>query len=170
MSKAEAGSLLGCRVEKVGGSYSASGTVVAEFETTAGRKRVVFEFDNPKGLLHIFDPGQLHSLDPSPVFHVEQSSNGANSTIRVTVPCSDPTLIKEFGDDGFLKIDAVLKVRQRNGTCTLCVGNYGRRFREMIHTGCFTLERDTEIANVVYDVVEDFIDQAIFIFNTSSRG
>lgn len=47
------------RARKVGGSYQADGMVVARFKTTAGLDRVVFEFDEPKGMLHIFNADQV---------------------------------------------------------------------------------------------------------------
>jgi len=47
------------RARKVGGSYQASGTVVSTFQTLAGETRHVFEFDEPKGMLHIFSPAQI---------------------------------------------------------------------------------------------------------------
>lgn len=50
---------VGASVKKVGGNYQADGIIVAAFKTTSGDERYVFEFDNPKGMLHIFTPGQL---------------------------------------------------------------------------------------------------------------
>ena len=50
---------VGSAVEKIGGSYQATGTVVAAFRTLAGEPRYVFEFDSPKGMLHIFGPSQI---------------------------------------------------------------------------------------------------------------
>lgn len=50
------------KARKIGGSYEAEGHVVAEFKTLAGNLRVVFEFDNPPGLLHIFNFDQIVSL------------------------------------------------------------------------------------------------------------
>ena len=47
------------RAKKVGGSYQATGTVVSEFKTLAGKDRVVFEFDVPQGMLHIFSTDQI---------------------------------------------------------------------------------------------------------------
>lgn len=44
---------------KVGGSYQAAGTVLCEFNTKAGEKRVVFEFNTYPGMLHIFTPKQV---------------------------------------------------------------------------------------------------------------
>lgn len=49
----------GHRAKKIGGSYQAAGTVVSDFHTLAGERRVVFEFDEPKGMLHIFSPQQI---------------------------------------------------------------------------------------------------------------
>jgi hypothetical protein len=42
-----------------GGSYQADGYIVSRFTTTAGAERVVFEFNEPKGMLHIFTPEQI---------------------------------------------------------------------------------------------------------------
>lgn len=53
----------GQRARKVGGSYQATGTVVATFATLADELRYVFEFDTPAGMLHIFGPSQLAALD-----------------------------------------------------------------------------------------------------------
>lgn len=50
------------RATKIGGSYQADGTVVSEFVTTAGLRRCVFEFDTPKGMLHIFSMEQITPL------------------------------------------------------------------------------------------------------------
>jgi hypothetical protein len=47
------------RARKVGGSYQAEGTIVSEFRTLAGVPRYVFEFDEPKGMLHIFGAQQI---------------------------------------------------------------------------------------------------------------
>ena len=52
----------GERANKVGGSYQATGTIVASFRTLAGAERYVFEFDNPPGMLHIFGPSQLEPM------------------------------------------------------------------------------------------------------------
>lgn len=46
---------------KIGGSYEADGHVVARFKTLAGAERLVFEFAEPAGLLHIFRPDQVQS-------------------------------------------------------------------------------------------------------------
>lgn len=46
---------------KIGGSYQANGAVVARFKTRAGLERVVFEFNEPKGMLHIFTPEQIEN-------------------------------------------------------------------------------------------------------------
>lgn len=50
------------RAEKVTGGYHATGWVVAEFQTRAGKPRVVFEFDAIPGMLHIFAPEQIRRL------------------------------------------------------------------------------------------------------------
>jgi dCMP deaminase len=44
---------------KVGGGYQAAGTIISEFNTKAGDKRVVFEFNTYPGMLHIFTPRQV---------------------------------------------------------------------------------------------------------------
>lgn len=54
---------VGERVRKVGGSYEATGTVVAAFKTLSGKQRYVFEFDEFAGMLHIFNHDQLEPLD-----------------------------------------------------------------------------------------------------------
>lgn len=50
---------VGDKARKVGGSYQADGTIVAVFKTMEGRDRVVFEFDEPAGMLHIFNTEQV---------------------------------------------------------------------------------------------------------------
>ncbi len=56
------------RARKIGGSYQADGVIVSEFLTTAGERRVVFEFDSPKGMLHIFNEAQIErvAVDAAP--------------------------------------------------------------------------------------------------------
>ncbi len=54
---------VGDRVRKVGGSYQATGTILAAFKTRYGSNRYVFDFDEPPGLLHIFNHEQLEPLD-----------------------------------------------------------------------------------------------------------
>lgn len=49
-------------VRKIGGSYQANGFIVARFKTRAGLERVVFEFEEPKGMLHIFSTDQITLL------------------------------------------------------------------------------------------------------------
>jgi hypothetical protein len=46
-------------VRKVGGSYQADGIIVGTVVTLGGAERYVFEFLEPKGMLHIFGPEQL---------------------------------------------------------------------------------------------------------------
>lgn len=53
----------GERAAKVGGAYQAEGTIVAAFRTTQGAERYVFEFDSPAGMLLIYGPSQLESLE-----------------------------------------------------------------------------------------------------------
>lgn len=50
---------VGDLVRKVGGSYSANGTIRASFLTRDGARRYVFEFDDFRGMLHIFSHEQL---------------------------------------------------------------------------------------------------------------
>lgn len=50
------------RVQKVGGSYQANGTVKARWKADDGSWRYVFRFDEPAGMLHIFNGEQLVSL------------------------------------------------------------------------------------------------------------
>lgn len=51
-------------VRKVGGSYQATGTIKASFRADDGSWRYVFRFNNPPGLLHIFNEKQIESLAP----------------------------------------------------------------------------------------------------------
>jgi hypothetical protein len=50
---------------KIGGSYQAKGTIKARFLADDGTPRYVFRFDNPPGLLHIFNEKQLDHIDGS---------------------------------------------------------------------------------------------------------
>ena len=50
------------KARKIGGSYQAEGTILAEFLADDGSKRYVFRFDNPAGLLHIFNDKQIELL------------------------------------------------------------------------------------------------------------
>jgi dCMP deaminase len=50
------------RAIKQGGSYQARGTVISTFTTLQGKQRAVFEFDTPRGMLHILSPDQLERL------------------------------------------------------------------------------------------------------------
>lgn len=53
-------------VRKVGGSFQHTGTVVAEFRTTAGEPRIVLEFDAPvAGMLHVYRPDQVEPCEPA---------------------------------------------------------------------------------------------------------
>lgn len=51
------------KARKVGGSYQAEGHVVCTFKTLGGLERHVFEFDQPAGMLHIFNPQQIEFYD-----------------------------------------------------------------------------------------------------------
>jgi hypothetical protein len=53
---------VGDRAEKVGGTYQATGEIVASWIELDGTPRYVFRFDTPKGLLHIFGQSQLRKL------------------------------------------------------------------------------------------------------------
>lgn len=53
---------VGSRVRKVGGSYQANGTIRAAFKTRNGQQRYVFDFDEPAGMLHIFNHEQLEHI------------------------------------------------------------------------------------------------------------
>lgn len=56
-------SLLFKTVKKLGGSFEHTGTVVAEFLTLAGARRIVLEFDPPVGgMLHIYRPDQVEVI------------------------------------------------------------------------------------------------------------
>jgi len=52
----------GDRVRKIGGSYQADGEIKAAFLADDGSARYVFRFDNPPGLLHIFNENQLEII------------------------------------------------------------------------------------------------------------
>lgn len=54
---------VGDRARKVGGSYQATGTILAVFITRNGEQRFVFDFDEPPGLLHIFGPAQIELME-----------------------------------------------------------------------------------------------------------
>ena len=47
------------RVQKIGGSYQAVGTIKAAWLADDGTPRYVFRFDVPNGMLHIFNETQL---------------------------------------------------------------------------------------------------------------
>jgi len=49
-------------VYKVGGSYQASGIIKSRFLADDNTPRYVFRFDNPPGLLHIFNEKQLSNI------------------------------------------------------------------------------------------------------------
>lgn len=50
---------IGDRVKKIKGSYQAVGIIVAVFLALDGSSRYVFQFDDPKGLVHIFGDNNL---------------------------------------------------------------------------------------------------------------
>ena len=49
----------GTRARKIGGSYQATGEIVASWIELDGKPRYVFRFDQPPGLLHIFTAAQV---------------------------------------------------------------------------------------------------------------
>lgn len=52
------------RVRKVGGSFQHSGTVLSEFVTLGGDRRVVVEFDPPvAGMLQVYRPDQVETIE-----------------------------------------------------------------------------------------------------------
>jgi hypothetical protein len=53
----------GDKARKVGGSYQALGWIVAAFLTRSGAPRVVFEFETPPGMLHIFNAHQVEKVE-----------------------------------------------------------------------------------------------------------
>jgi len=55
---------VGDKACKIGGSYQATGTIVAKFKARDGSDRYVFDFDNPAGMLHIFGATQLGPIVP----------------------------------------------------------------------------------------------------------
>lgn len=54
---------VGDHVRKVGGSYQGTGVIKAAFRADDGTARYVFRFDNPPGLLHIFNEDQIEIFD-----------------------------------------------------------------------------------------------------------
>ncbi len=56
---------VGQRVQKIGGEYALTGTVVAAFAKLSGTIRYVVEADYPKGLLHIYGPSNLQAAPQS---------------------------------------------------------------------------------------------------------
>ena len=50
------------RAKKIGGSYVADGKVICQFTDHSGEPQNVFEFSEPKGLLHIFRNDQIMLL------------------------------------------------------------------------------------------------------------
>lgn len=59
------------RARKVGGSYQCEGTVVGTFYTLDNKARLVFEFDEPKGMLHIFNEDQIEYIQEQDMFKEE---------------------------------------------------------------------------------------------------
>lgn len=51
------------RARKVGGSYQATGYVIAEFLTLADKPMVVFEFAAYPGMMHLFSVTQIERVE-----------------------------------------------------------------------------------------------------------
>ncbi len=60
---ANGGRMVNKRVRKTGGSFEHTGTVVADFLTTSGQRRIVLEFDTlVAGMLHVYRPDQVEVI------------------------------------------------------------------------------------------------------------
>lgn len=57
--------IIGDRVEKYKGGYTAIGTVIASGKTRSGAVRYMVEYDVPVGLLHIHSDNDLREMIPS---------------------------------------------------------------------------------------------------------
>ena len=85
---------------KVGGSFEHTGTIVAEFTTTRGDKRVVLEFDNPvSGMLHIYRPDQLNLIVPKEKSLFSKLKDEAMTLYRLARPNEN---LKDFRIDDFI--------------------------------------------------------------------
>lgn len=82
--------------KKVGGSYQAEGLIVSEFQTKAKQTRLVFEFNDFPGMLHIFTPKQLvggrtkqlvSCFGTYPQLSSKQADENACSTCQIKVAC-----------------------------------------------------------------------------------
>lgn len=87
---------VGSPVRKIGGSYQATGTIRASFQTRNGQQRYVFDFDEPPGLLHIFNHEQLEGAMDSNKDVAERFAEALDKAATVTagamstLPKSDP--------------------------------------------------------------------------------
>lgn len=71
------------RVRKIGGSFQHSGTVVAEFTTTAGEPRIVLEFDAPvAGMLHVYRPDQVEAALDAPQAVPQPLTDAVNALLH----------------------------------------------------------------------------------------
>jgi len=61
------------RVKKTKGSYQAEGIIKARFLADDGTPRYVFRFDEPPGLLHIFNETQLTRIIPLKTVHFKKT-------------------------------------------------------------------------------------------------
>jgi len=56
------------RARKLGGDFQHTGTIIGEVQKTTGEWRVVLEFDAPtQGMLHIYRPDQVETINAPPV-------------------------------------------------------------------------------------------------------
>ncbi len=56
------------RARKLGGDFQHTGTIIGEVQKTTGEWRVVLEFDAPtQGMLHIYRPDQVETINTPPV-------------------------------------------------------------------------------------------------------
>ena len=70
-------------VRKIGGSFQHTGTVVADFKTTAGEPRIVLEFDAPvAGMLHVYRPDQVEPCESAAPAVRELQDDLIESVIR----------------------------------------------------------------------------------------
>ena len=71
-------------VEKIGGSYQATGNIKARFLADDGTPRYVFRFDDPPGLLHIFNEKQLggFKIEEEPKDFTENETEESTEEIK----------------------------------------------------------------------------------------
>jgi hypothetical protein len=51
------------KARKVGGSYQATGHILSEFKTLAGKPMVAFEFSAYPGMIHLFSVEQVKRME-----------------------------------------------------------------------------------------------------------